>query len=784
MKMYIAPIILALLLAAPLGAKEIEVENLAIRAGTSEKAARYTPWSGSWFPQTSAELSKGWNGTQCFRYDSSTKKYVLKDGIEDNDASPFVKYDRYVQRRHGSNPGAALMELHGTGDFHHHVYGDRKEEFDSDGVDYSWWGHCNGWAAASILEKEPLTSIIAQGIRFEVADLKGILAESFFGCKSDFTGSRYNKPRTETTGHKNKAHTLLDKIGADDEPDKTEYIDWYEAAYSTTLKQSTKDWVKPHHFKNVLQHYIDWYTENYDDALADIHPDAFHRILTTVIGQKRMALVFDITATEAVWNYPAFKYNSRITRSGSKEIDGVSRRKYTVRTIVTYGDDGVSESIIGINTFTKTYTYELYTDDSDKIVGGIWTGSSKTEHPDFAWLPISNGMGAESSENPKLEYRKVLELLTSDHSTKTDSEIEIQVSSNGSWVGSNSRIADSKTTTWSRPITGINGAISVRVRQAGSASIAKVVYAQQPVSSITSNVKATRADVVELASITSSPWAATLTFSSNGKKMLVAQAYDASGKLISADELTLRVNSAPVVDPVTDPAPLSGEDRYEQNDSRSTAATLSAGTYELGCFDADYFKIATLPGQKLTVKIAFKHSDGDLDMKLTDASGSGLDSSTSTSNSETVSATASVAGDLIVHVYGYRSATAPYKLTVTLSDAPSASEDDSYEENDSRSKSVQIDRGTISGLQARDQDWFKVSVRPDERVVVKIAFPHSSGDLDMKIYNSRGKVLAKATSVSDDETIELTVPSTGVRKIYIKVYGYRDATNDYTLSVD
>jgi len=39
--------------------------------------------------------------------------------------------------------------------------------------------------------------IVAQGIRFDVGDLKGILTESFWGVRSDFTGRRYNKPSEE-----------------------------------------------------------------------------------------------------------------------------------------------------------------------------------------------------------------------------------------------------------------------------------------------------------------------------------------------------------------------------------------------------------------------------------------------------------------------------------------------------------------------------------------------------------------------------------------------------------
>ena len=48
---------------------------------------------------------------------------------------------------------AAHLELAGDEelDFEHHVYGSKKEEYDEEGVDYGWWGHCNGWAAPGLV---------------------------------------------------------------------------------------------------------------------------------------------------------------------------------------------------------------------------------------------------------------------------------------------------------------------------------------------------------------------------------------------------------------------------------------------------------------------------------------------------------------------------------------------------------------------------------------------------------------------------------------------------------
>ncbi|MBL4633465.1 MAG: hypothetical protein JKY56_06325, partial [Kofleriaceae bacterium] len=44
-----------------------------------------------------------------------------------------------------------------------------------------------------------------------------------------------------------------------------------------------------------------------------------------------------------------------------------------------------------IDSFTRTDTYEyiLELDDDGKLIGGEWVGSSKTDHPDFVWLPTT-----------------------------------------------------------------------------------------------------------------------------------------------------------------------------------------------------------------------------------------------------------------------------------------------------------------------------------------------------------------------------------------------------------
>jgi hypothetical protein len=78
--------------------------------------------------------------------------------------SPLDKYDRYVAAVTGDNPG--------TRDWEH-----RELYFPAS----MWAGHCNGFAAAALLEPEPTEPVDVLGITFAVADLKGLLVDYHFG---------------------------------------------------------------------------------------------------------------------------------------------------------------------------------------------------------------------------------------------------------------------------------------------------------------------------------------------------------------------------------------------------------------------------------------------------------------------------------------------------------------------------------------------------------------------------------------------------------------------------
>lgn len=121
-----------------------------ITEGEFSAKAEYLPWRSFWFPQGSGRLRNGAD-------------------------SPMAKYDRFVEKRLGSSPGAQALEKR------YHPPRDIK-----------WAGHCNGWAASSIMRAEPTAAVTDpfSGVTFSIADQKGLWVEADYCPAYVFFGSR------------------------------------------------------------------------------------------------------------------------------------------------------------------------------------------------------------------------------------------------------------------------------------------------------------------------------------------------------------------------------------------------------------------------------------------------------------------------------------------------------------------------------------------------------------------------------------------------------------------
>ncbi len=127
-------------------------------AGKAPKPA----WSGYWWPMFSGEERRGY-------YNLYTP------------GGPLDKYDQYCVALGLPSPGAREFESW------RHWADSRMEK--ATGYKAFWWGHCNGWAAAAVLEEEPSATRQAHGITFGVGDQKGLLTVTHNGDPVDMIRS-------------------------------------------------------------------------------------------------------------------------------------------------------------------------------------------------------------------------------------------------------------------------------------------------------------------------------------------------------------------------------------------------------------------------------------------------------------------------------------------------------------------------------------------------------------------------------------------------------------------
>lgn len=120
-----------------------------------------------------------------------------------------------------------------------------------------------------------------------------------------------------------------------------------------------------------------------------------------------------------------------------------------------------------------------------------------------------------------------------------------------------------------------------------------------------------------------------------------------------------------------------------------------------------------------------------------------------------------------------------------------ACEDDSFEDNDSRSQASANPALTLNDIHDlvscpsttganTDDDWFKIVVPEDSTVDVQMAGDPAT-DLDLRLYHSDATLVSVSTSLEPNEEIKTCLPAA---TYYVKVNGIGHARNPYLLEVD
>jgi len=114
-------------------------------------------------------------------------------------------------------------------------------------------------------------------------------------------------------------------------------------------------------------------------------------------------------------------------------------------------------------------------------------------------------------------------------------------------------------------------------------------------------------------------------------------------------------------------------------------------------------------------------------------------------------------------------------------------EDDNWEDNDHLSDATEVSLGSVSGLVIceNDPDWFVITATAGEVVQIKLEFAQDDGDIDLKLYDLDGSILAQSLSATDDENLNYYNESDGPLYIEVSFYNTNSTTtsNEYLLDI-
>lgn len=322
------------------------------RSGTAKRL----PWPGSYWPSYIDSINYRWAGANSH---SPAAKYGLafgKSGVEDavsRDIGVDSVPGKSCEQQSDCAKGEVCARRRGE-------KGGRCAE--------TWYGICDAWAAASLLEREPQKAVTYGGVRFEVNDIKALASMAY------------------REGVKFRSISLrCDEQGG------------------------------PAHLAKFA-------------ACRDTNAGSFHVAVTNLLGRQRRAFVHDRSYDYVVWNFPVVAYrvthDTRLTAAGANQLLGVQGPEYA------FNDDAVELrrvrlELVWVNVaspnlngpltaylryfaLADAYEYILELDDDGAIVGGEWIGASRRNHPDFLWMPVEK---VNATAAGVIEYSDVKKLL-------------------------------------------------------------------------------------------------------------------------------------------------------------------------------------------------------------------------------------------------------------------------------------------------------------------------------------------------------------------------------------
>jgi hypothetical protein len=130
-----------------------------------------------------------------------------------------------------------------------------------------------------------------------------------------------------------------------------------------------------------------------------------------------------------------------------------------------------------------------------------------------------------------------------------------------------------------------------------------------------------------------------------------------------------------------------------------------------------------------------------------------------------------------------------YELGLLLSPAvPNCATGDYFEDNDTSATAAPVIPGAASGLSVcpSDDDFYAINLSALDEITIDLFFEDAEGDIDLRLYNPFGNVVANSSTGTDDENLTHTVLIPGVW--IIRVYLFSDSGlftgNSYGVQVE
>ncbi|EGZ14114.1 hypothetical protein PHYSODRAFT_513204 [Phytophthora sojae] len=320
---------------------ELNVNNLA-----SNAAFHTQPWPSSYWAIYLDGINYRWAS---HTEPSATEKYASAFGIDPDTLMTAVSKSTGVMSMSDRPKCSTNWDCAGQKDGS--VCSRREGQYEGYCIP-TWFGICHAWAPAALLEPEPNCAVQHNGVTFQPMDIKALISEIYDGANiaTVFTGARFYGPDSKDT--------------------------------------------------------TDEYGRYTDSSRRDMGPGFMHVALANIIGRFGTSVVVDVSAGAEVWNQPVYSYKvlsqtEMTPTDAANQYFGVSQYPFNSAAqrimyveskvswmIETFEDGGLVSSGRASRYMTgKKYTYLLELDNDYNVLGGEWVGESKTDHPDFLWLP-------------------------------------------------------------------------------------------------------------------------------------------------------------------------------------------------------------------------------------------------------------------------------------------------------------------------------------------------------------------------------------------------------------